>query len=117
MEGDAFDSVRHLLTPSISIHALRVEGDCRPNSHHKKNANFYPRPPGGGRQLAGTLLPSETGISIHALRVEGDALGHGRALCAFQFLSTPSGWRATVPVHVLRDHVEISIHALRVEGD
>ena len=27
VEGDAFDSVRHLLTPSISIHALRVEGD------------------------------------------------------------------------------------------
>ena len=56
----------------ISIHALRVEGDChlhgksafvarflstpsgwratrRPDLHHKKNANFYPRPPGGGR--------------------------------------------------------------------
>lgn len=29
VEGDAFDSVRHLLTPSISIHALRVEGDSK----------------------------------------------------------------------------------------
>ena len=35
----------------ISIHALRVEGDRkRPRSNRTPQYNFYPRPPGGGRQ-------------------------------------------------------------------
>ena len=60
---------------SISIHALRVEGD--PALQH---------------------IASRGGISIHALRVEGDASA-AVALCPLGlFLSTPSGWRATVGV-------------------
>ena len=34
----------------ISIHALRVEGDRRPARFPRRLSNFYPRPPGGGRQ-------------------------------------------------------------------
>ena len=36
--------------------------------------DFYPRPPGGGRQLATAEAIKKEIISIHALRVEGD--GH-----------------------------------------
>ena len=101
---------------------------------------FYPRPPGGGRQLYGTsCVPGKVNISIHALRVEGDICtglcisdklhfyprppGGGRQArlkrraLRSKFLSTPSGWRATVFALFQRRAGFISIHALRVEGD
>ena len=34
---------------TISIHALRVEGDLSTGLPQKQKTNFYPRPPGGGR--------------------------------------------------------------------
>ncbi len=101
----------------ISIHALRVEGDtmlgsaCRLKMHFyprppgggrqipietplTPDENFYPRPPGGGRRIIICVHPMSATISIHALRVEGDMIT----------IST-------------RDYTKISIHALRVEGD
>ena len=81
---------------TISIHALRVEGDQDKNKIFFKNFYFYPRPPGGGRRntvknsiLAQDFYPRPPGggrllktpcsqlsspISIHALRVEGDGI-------------------------------------------
>ena len=101
----------------ISIHALRVEGDYVLNATDKtiieflstpsgwratihgillfeQTADFYPRPPGGGRRedYAGNFWQAM--ISIHALRVEGDH-----------------------PVLGIVEVQKISIHALRVEGD
>ena len=35
----------------ISIHALREEGDWHGSSSPARPANFYPRPPRGGRQM------------------------------------------------------------------
>ena len=79
----------------ISIHALRVEGDGQPRSMCACPANFYPRPPCGGRQ--------EHRLRIAALK---------------EFLSTPSVWRATASAaSVASSASSISIHALRVEGD
>ena len=57
---------------TISIHALREEGDVLPNFFDVKGIDFYPRPPRGGR-------PNLTPIT---------------ALC-LTFLSTPSARRAT----------------------
>ena len=57
---------------AISIHALREEGDQRMSRSISHPANFYPRPPRGGRQIG--LYP-----------------GHGGSV----FLSTPSARRAT----------------------
>ena len=57
---------------SISIHALRVEGDRKKRRSFLFAFDFYPRPPGGGRL---TDFPPEARNST--------------------FLSTPSGWRAT----------------------
>ena len=57
----------------ISIHALREEGDwCLPRRKWKLR-HFYPRPPRGGRPVAGCKTWNTAGISIHALREEGDS--------------------------------------------
>ena len=62
-----------LYSNSISIHALREEGDqhlrgrCPGWSQH-----FYPRPPRGGRLMFHLAFHLILGISIHALREEGD---------------------------------------------
>ena len=86
-------SIRDYTT--ISIHALRVEGDPASPQKSFRACDFYPRPPGGGRPVFILYLggfyeyfyPRPPGggrhkrnsvreqghtISIHALRVEGD---------------------------------------------
>ena len=83
------------VVPEISIHALREEGDPFHARFRRWKADFYPRPPRGGRLdgwNAGLLTKD---ISIHALREEGD------------------------PTDLVRSEfsVPISIHALREEGD
>ena len=89
-EGQDMESFR------ISIHALRVEGDDLEDIERKDNQYFYPRPPGGGRLLAGVSIRYyHRQISIHALRVEGDSAFFPDFNQYFVFLSTPSGWRAT----------------------
>ena len=117
VEGDSPGYAPHF-SDVISIHALRVEGDAwlhevqRPPSqnfyprppgggrqskmYEKSNAPlyFYPRPPGGGRRWCAQWNDVCQYISIHALRVEGDKI-------------------APFVKHL---HY-ISIHALRVEGD
>ena len=101
----------------ISIHALREEGDflrltagalldaflSTPSAKRatisvsrtaRRSADFYPRPPRGGRPIQLDAVDMVIGISIHALREEGDLLHlHGKQL------------------------LHISIHALREEGD
>ena len=102
---------------SISIHALREEGDMGLRPEIFLLRNFYPRPPRGGR-------PQQ----------RQQPTGHGR------FLSTPSARRATyranhrargkgnfyprpprggrlAPKVFNPSAVIISIHALREEGD
>ena len=131
-----FEKLRNL---TISIHALREEGDplCLLHRHregeflstpsarratqrcdtiYRAEDDFYPRPPRGGRPLSSRPYRSAT-----------------------KFLSTPSARRATrdprrrsggpgISIHALReegdmvaeiskDRVTISIHALREEGD
>ena len=103
---------------TISIHALREEGDRSERPYRFPGRYFYPRPPRGGRHHAAAAIhlgieflstPSarratirigeRTGqqqISIHALREEGDLVAEGCQLAALnRFLSTPSARRAT----------------------
>ena len=87
--------LRYADRAGISIHALRVEGDEPPEPPEPTPGNFYPRPPGGGRQTGNVTGIHTHWISIHALRVEGD---HD-------------------PGRFPRHDRGISIHALRVEGD
>ena len=79
---------------SISIHALREEGDWHP-----------------------WFVVCFSHISIHALREEGDAPSSVPCDKLFRFLSTPSARRATQHVCMVIYRHNISIHALREEGD
>ena len=81
-------------SPSISIHALREEGDQKGEPIQIPLSDFYPRPPRGGRPADYLGLPTKV-----------------------KFLSTPSARRATLPVFHPACLLSISIHALREEGD
>ena len=105
------------VTPTLflSTPSARRATSCA-NRKRPTSADFYPRPPRGGRPelLPGVRPPVE--ISIHALREEGD-------------LPVPSDSRFhRISIHALREEGDrpqnlrcslqaISIHALREEGD
>ena len=82
---------------TISIHALREEGDGGFDVTVSLAGNFYPRPPRGGR-------PSKAGgrqrlfdISIHALREEGDSkLEPISSLFSYFYPRPPRGGRLGV---------------------
>ena len=79
---------------SISIHALREEGDMRQETSTTPSRNFYPRPPRGGRQAAGDLSQAQGHFYPRPPR------GGRRLFCPgvdkeTEFLSTPSARRAT----------------------
>ena len=78
----------------ISIHSLRMEGDC--------NAFKY-------------LWRHD--ISIHSLRMEGDFYNRHCVLLWNAFQSTPSAWRETRCFQNILLMFIISIHSLRMEGD
>ena len=80
---------------TISIHALREEGDRLRSLWSLLLVNFYPRPPRGGRPKLRRRMTVKEIISIHALREEGD---------------DPDGPQS-------QRQAGISIHALREEGD
>ena len=84
----------HNLSMTISIHALREEGD----------------------QVKPIFVVADL-ISIHALREEGDPTCSQMARRNVLFLSTPSARRATDTARRLKLDDIISIHALREEGD
>ena len=124
----------------ISIHALREEGDVGRYCQKLLPADFYPRPPRGGRLLLTYTLPDNTGyfyprpprggrpyvlkdvdledvISIHALREEGDD-----GMCVKQqpwrnFYPRPPRGGRLLFLQCRLCAVKISIHALREEGD
>ena len=80
----------------ISIHALRGEGDIRPDRRRAQRNHFNPRPPWGGRHV--------TKLKEHPDNPR-------------KFQSTPSVGRATLIVRPKLRPLVISIHALRGEGD
>ena len=116
-EGDGIRTAWAVSGGKISIHALREEGDPKSAHCDLSLADFYPRPPRGGRQRNYPQLPPNHCISIHALREEGDRSALYSRPLASKFLSTPSARRATAPRTPAARFYEISIHALREEGD
>ena len=124
----------------ISIHALREEGDPQQSKHwHRRSrflstpsarratlacgaecgipANFYPRPPRGGRHRPGAAELLEWLISIHALREEGDEVGPLLSACPDNFYPRPPRGGRQQFSDLLHQDQPISIHALREEGD
>ena len=124
---------------SISIHALREEGDLMMLCSSISAILFLSTPSARRATKDFTEMPQTLAISIHALREEGDgpwlqrqgAPGYfyprpprgGRRRFVIEldendrFLSTPSARRATEMLPEEEDDHAISIHALREEGD
>ena len=102
---------------TISIHALREEGD-RACLAYFSRANLFLSTPSARRATDYTIIIGHRrAISIHALREEGD---HFKSISGYtqqQFLSTPSARRATLVFYRGQQNRIISIHALREEGD
>ena len=101
----------------ISIHALREEGDVREDSQRRKDRNFYPRPPRGGRlnAFSSPWTPWEFLSTPSARRATTPSPPTSGRLCYF-YPRPPRGGRRAVH-RPLRGREDISIHALREEGD
>ena len=101
---------------TISIHSLRVEGDC-----DLQACLACPLISIHSLRVEGDFLSADNKriekISIHSLRVEGDGVTLRQQLPRQRFQSTPSVWRETAPQRSGRRPSRISIHSLRVEGD
>ena len=114
-EGDGRCTAQHP-GPQISIHALREEGDFFTAAFFSEEADFYPRPPRGGRR-------DRDGHFLHPADFYPRPPRGGRRTLARKrsdvgsFLSTPSARRATDCGGTGKWLKEISIHALREEGD
>ena len=104
------------MTLTISIHALREEGDAPPPAPPAARGDFYPRPPRGGRPRLYALADKE--IYFYPRPPRGGRRGAEFARPQHaQFLSTPSARRATTTAKSSVLVLPISIHALREEGD
>ena len=85
-----------MILNTISIHALRGEGDRCCRWCCGSQGYFYPRPPRGGRRCDRLRRRHRRCISIHALRGEGDERASRPRCGCPRFLSTPSAGRATL---------------------
>ena len=79
----------------ISIHSLRMEGDCCRRPRRYPDKYFNPLPPHGGRHWIDGFFDKFAKISIHSLRMEGDAYSTMLFSTIKSFQSTPSAWRET----------------------
>ena len=100
----------------ISIHALREEGDPKNTVTDEERQNFYPRPPRGGRPSTALLCQSSRNFYPRPPR-GGRRTGCRPEMSRLRFLSTPSARRATDFADADETPEMISIHALREEGD
>ena len=117
MEGDVAFFAHAYANRPISIHALRVEGDCTP-LHACSQLPVFLSTPSGWRATRDIwdIRDAET-ISIHALRVEGDLVLCGSIAAGCDFYPRPPGGGRPAAVADPSAALAISIHALRVEGD
>ena len=116
-EGDGRPHHHGIYYGLISIHALREEGDITCCSRSSRHSDFYPRPPRGGRRCQEERKAHRKGISIHALREEGDITCCSRSSRHSDFYPRPPRGGRRLSCRHLLDAVQISIHALREEGD
>ena len=117
VEGDC-DNLGYNMGVLISIHSLRVEGDCQLDiSDIVRIVHFNPLPPCGGRPSIYLMHGTPRHISIHSLRVEGDPTESEPFTIFSDFNPLPPCggrlWKKRWDIVF----TVISIHSLRVEGD
>ena len=99
---------------TISIHALREEGDTITATTQLRSSNFYPRPPRGGRRrIHPCIVQKSRFLSTPSARRATQAIG--KTLPLKLFLSTPSARRATfgIPTGVANLQVFLSTPSAR----
>ena len=102
---------------SISIHALREEGDVQRQHVHQELRDFYPRPPRGGRPRLEQYAGSDPGfLSTPSARRATYVAGYVTKKLYDFYPRPPRGGRLADVVKQRVDFL-ISIHALREEGD
>ena len=138
MEGDLWRYSNDPRNP-ISIHSLRMEGDCPFCRFCGWCLYFNPLPPHGGRlgnpgtsainnrfqstpsawreTNQGQPLDTDQQISIHSLRMEGDQQTTAPISLAIYFNPLPPHGGRRQPFLCLFVRSRISIHSLRMEGD
>ena len=106
-----------IVSETISIHSLRMEGDYGLNFEFDIFNYFNPLPPHGGRRSFYKCLCNVTHISIHSLRMEGDIIMSITAIIVIYFNPLPphGGRQEKLTCGTLAS--TISIHSLRMEGD
>ena len=106
------------ITPmTISIHALREEGDVVRHHADFIRYDFYPRPPRGGRlRLRNHAGGNHEFLSTPSARRATSYASRGRCMRFYFYPRPPRGGRRSywIPDFGYRS---ISIHALREEGD
>ena len=80
---------------TISIHALREEGDHTPVTVRPSRLPFLSTPSARRATSCPAGCRLSAWISIHALREEGDEPSTPQSASSDRFLSTPSARRAT----------------------
>ena len=99
------------------MYALREEGDITAAPLLLPLANFYPRPPQGGRRSLWFLSP-QVSHHFYPRPPRGGRRSSENTMSGVRsFLSTPSMRRATQAHQRGPVPVRISIHALREEGE
>ena len=102
----------------ISIHALREEGDQSHNVAAFLFADFYPRPPRGGRrdELATDAAGKAVFLSTPSARRATALHSISLSVPSYFYPRPPRGGRRE-KCYYHQDRQKISIHALREEGD
>ena len=102
---------------TISIHALREEGDSQTWANKPFSKKFLSTP--SARRATHDHAEPEPSmdISIHALREEGDLKSQSKHLLKIYFYPRPPRGGRRLDSWHYGDNYKISIHALREEGD
>ena len=139
MEGDRGADIFGNKKQTISIHSLRMEGDCLVEQRLLDSLDFNPLPPHGGRPFCSAAYAADRPFqstpsawretrsvffaSRNALHFNPLPPHGGRPTDAEpdverdKFQSTPSAWRETISLYRVSPSRHISIHSLRMEGD
>ena len=102
---------------TISIHALREEGDHTPVTVRPSRLPFLSTPSARRATSCPAGCRLSAWISIHALREEGDATSAMPRMCVRNFYPRPPRGGRPEAEELPEGGGRISIHALREEGD
>ena len=117
MEGDCYVPLYSECPKSISIHSLRMEGDYDITAQSDPE-NAFQSTPSAWRETFSYCAMCTVSTYFNPLPPHGGRLMRTQAHCSVViFQSTPSAWRETNIGNSPHCPSHISIHSLRMEGD